>query len=149
MSIDLLIIAIGFLLLVADLLLQLDEGFDIVLIGLNLIIGGLVARFVGVSFLGLPSWVIALGVAGLLSIAYVVFARSWIRRRLEVRDTKTNADRLIGQSGIVRIPMTSRTVGQVEINGERWRAKSAQDLKVEQGVRVVKYEGVTLWVEAV
>jgi len=146
MSINLLIITVGFLLLIAELLIQLDEGFDLVLIGLNLIIGGLIAQLVGPEFMGMPSWILALAISGLLSIAYVLFARQWIRRRLQVKSTRMNADRLVGLSGTLRSPLTSRTVGQVEINGERWRAKSDQDIPMESEVKVTKVEGVTLWV---
>jgi len=144
------LIALGFVLLISELIIVWDEGFDSVLLGINLIIGGLIGRFLeGQEQIYFASWVWALGIVGVLSMVHVFFLRNWIKRKLELKTIPSNIDALPGASGIVRRAIVPGEAGQVEIHGEIWRAQANTPIKVGAAIKVVRAEGVTLWVDAV
>lgn len=65
---------------------------------------------------------------------------------------KTNVDALIGQTAQVIEMLDSQAgTGRVKVGGEEWRAKTANEMTVEAGRKVVvrRVEGVTLFVEPI
>lgn len=144
------LIVLGFVLLISELIIVWDEGFDSVLLGINLIIGGLVGRFLeGQEQIYFASWVWALGIVGVLSMVHVFFLRNWIKRKLELKSIPSNVDALQGASGIVRHAIAAGEAGQVEIHGEIWRAHSDKPIEVDARIKAIRAEGVTLWVEEI
>ena len=62
----------------------------------------------------------------------------------------TNADRLIGMTGIVTEPIDNvQATGAVKVAGVEWTARSEQDTVIEAGVQVkiLRFSGVKLYVE--
>lgn len=61
---------------------------------------------------------------------------------------RTNADRYIGEKGIVTKKITSNDWGEVKIQGTIWHAVSVEDEEIEEGsrVKVVAIEGAKLLV---
>lgn len=127
----------GLLLLFTELIIGLQSGFDLVLIGSILILSGIIGLLTG-------SASIMLIIASILSLAYILIGRNLIRQKITVITKKTNIDKLIGAKGIVIRSITPDTPGIIRLNDEDWRATSHDILYEKDKVEVISIEGVTL-----
>jgi len=86
---------------------------------------------------------VQLAVFFLVSGVLLAFLLPYVRKRMEVRRTATNADRIIGAEGIVteKIDEVSGT-GQIRVMGAVWSAKAAHGIKIPEGERV-EVEGIS------
>jgi membrane protein implicated in regulation of membrane protease activity len=112
-----------------------------------LLLVGCAAIAVGaVTGLGVDSF--ALQLLGFSVLGAGVFL---VKRQLRLAGdpTRVGSEELAGETGRVTSAIGSRESGVAEFRGARWTARSAQGTPVEVGanVRVVRVEGVTLWVE--
>ncbi len=133
-------IVVGMALFLITLLIGIEVGIVLILVGSILIVSG----FIG---LWTDSYVVALVLASILSVFYVVYGRSLVKQKLVVRTQSTNIDKLIGQVAIVKKAVPAGGYGMVKLDDEEWRATSAQDLSVGTKVTVIALKGVTLEVE--
>ncbi len=127
----------GLLLVLAELLVGIQSGFDLVLIGSILVISGCVGMFTG-------STPLMLVLATALSILYIAVGRNKIRQKITTVTKKTNIDKLIGANGVVVRSVTPDTAGLVRVNDEDWRASAEEILYERDAVTVEGIEGVTL-----
>ncbi len=132
----------GALLVLVEVALGGFAGFDLVLIGSALLLGG---------GLGLMMHQPAAGflVAGVLCALYIVGGRRWVRSRMTHRKVASNVDAVIGQRGRVTTRVSDHEAGQVKVGSETWRALPVSgagpfDPGIE--VTVVAVDGVTLQV---
>jgi len=132
-------VAAGLLLAILELLVGVDTGLDMVIIGSAFIIGGLVT-------LPAESWIVTVAVVSAIAAAYVLFGRKYVHRRLLVKEEKTNVDKIVGQTGTVLKPISDNTDGMVKVGYEEWRARSNEALNEGVEVMVTGIEGVTLTV---
>jgi len=113
-------------------------------------IGGLVAFIVGSLILfdtdvpgmsvGKPLIAAFAVVGGLMMLGIVYLATRSIRRPVA-----TGTQGMIGESAEVIADFTGR--GRVRYGGELWNARSERPLRAGELARIVKVEGLTLWVE--
>ena len=127
----------GLLLVLAELLVGIQSGFDLVLIGSILVVSGFVGMFTG-------STPLMLVLATALSILYIAVGRNKIRQKITTVTKKTNIDKLIGANGVVVRSVTPDTAGLVRVNDEDWRASAEEILYERDAVTVEGIEGVTL-----
>ena len=120
-------------------------------VGLTLIwfavgaLGGLLAA----SFGG-PFW-FQLVVFVIISAAALAMVRPIAARHFQPRHSPTNADRVVGKSGLVTETIDNACAqGQVKVLGQVWTARSERDVVIPQGtqVKVLRIEGVKVFVEA-
>lgn len=130
----------GLVLILAELVVGIQTGFDLVLIGTILVVGGFTGIFTG-------SVTAALIVSVLLSMIYIAWGRSVIKQKIIVITKKTNIDKLIGASGVVVRSITPDTAGMVRVGDEDWRATSDEVLYEKDKIEVVAIEGVSLIVK--
>lgn len=135
-SLNWLLVISGFILIAMELFVGVQTGFDLVIIGLSLLAGGIVGNLGSNSSLGIV-------VATVLLFLYVLIGRKLIKQKLVVITRKTNVDSLIGKTGIVITEITPNKKGQVAIDGEVWLAAASQKLAVKSAVKVQSVEGVT------
>lgn len=135
-----LLVTLGLILIVIELLLGVATGFDLLLIGVTLIIGGIL----GLLFY---SFSLALIATFVLSLAYIVVGRKFVRGKLAIQTKATNIDRLINQKGVVVKKITSQQPGQVKIEGEIWRAEADGEIGSGESVMIKSVSGVTLQVK--
>ncbi len=86
----------------------------------------------------------------LVSAVTLAFTRPFVKKVLRLKKVSTNADRVLGQAGVVTEKIDNdRGTGRVSVDGLSWRARSLNGALLEEGCRVVavKIEGVTLLVE--
>ena len=115
-------------------------------------LGGLIAFVVGSLILfdtdipgmniGLPVIAAVATVGGL-----VVVAIAWLASRSLRRPVVTGVQGMVGEIAEVTEDFTGK--GRVRYGGELWNARSAAILQAGQVVRIVKVNGLTLWVEPV
>ncbi len=87
-------------------------------------------------------WQLSLFVAG--SALLLASTRKWVGK-LRLGRVKTNADRIVGQQGVVILDIDNQAAqGQVRINGQVWTARSQDPAPIAAGasVEVVQISGV-------
>jgi membrane protein implicated in regulation of membrane protease activity len=131
------IVVVGLIMVLMTLLIGIEVGIDLLLIGSILIMSGLLGIWT-------DSVVVCLIVASILSVMYVVYGRSTLKKKLIFRTQSTNIDKLIGETAIVSKEIASGGFGIVKLGDEEWRAHSADLHKAGEKVTVLAVEGVTL-----
>jgi membrane protein implicated in regulation of membrane protease activity len=137
------LIIVGLLCVIVELALGAATGLDLALIGASLAIGGAIGLVIGSPVTGL------LG-AGILALVYLALLRGWLKSRFTVKHQVSNADAVIGKTGVVTKRIAARTAGLVKLGDEVWRAElsssSGEDSERAVGatVTVDGVEGVTL-----
>jgi membrane protein implicated in regulation of membrane protease activity len=109
-------------------------------------LGAIVVALLGGGLILQVTVFLALAVALLLSL------RSIVRKHFTPHVTKTNIDSIIGATGIVVTPVNNiAALGQVQINGMEWSARSSDNSHIPAGamVRVDRVEGVKVFVSLV
>jgi membrane protein implicated in regulation of membrane protease activity len=109
-------------------------------------LGAIIVALVGGGLVLQVTVFLALAVALLLSL------RSIVRKHFTPHVTKTNIDSVIGATGIVVTPVNNiAALGQVQINGMEWSARSSDNSHIPAGamVRVDRVEGVKVFVTPV
>ena len=87
-----------------------------------------------------------------LAVALLLSLRSIVRKHFTPHVTRTNIDSVIGATGIVVTPVNNiAALGQVQINGMEWSARSSDNSHIPAGVmvRVDRVEGVKVFVTPV
>ena len=139
-----LLIVVGALLILLEVILGAATGFDLLLIGSAVLLGGVLGLVTG-------SVVAGAAAAGVLALLYVFLGRRRIRARFVRSGVETNTDALIGRAARVVQPVTDLEAGRVEVDGEVWRAKlaSPQDGPIAAGgiARIQRIDGVTVFVK--
>ncbi|MDP4152489.1 MAG: NfeD family protein [Bacillota bacterium] len=100
---------------------------------------------------GLPLWM-QLTVFVIISGILVFLTRPLYKKFLAKTITPTNADSLIGQTGIVIADINNlEAVGQVKVKGQIWSACSENGDPISTGEKVLikKIQGVRLFVEKI
>jgi membrane-bound serine protease (ClpP class) len=117
-----------------------------------LALGGVVSMFLGAIFLirsPLTPGGVSIGVALSGTIPFAIIAVVLMRLVLRSRKWKTATGReeLIGSNGVVTTALKSGAEGMVRVHGELWRAESAEPVTEGKTVKVVRIEGLKLYVE--
>jgi membrane protein implicated in regulation of membrane protease activity len=133
----------GALLVLVEVALGGFAGFDLVLIGSALVIGGVLGLWLGNTALGFVT-------ASVLCALYIALGRRIVRQRMQSRHVPSNADALVGQRGLVTQRVAQHAPGQIKVRDEVWRAAVAPGSEgpFEPGaeVTVAGVDGVTLHV---
>jgi len=135
--------------LVLSVILFVIEGTTVQLVCIWFAAGALFAMLA--SFVGAPVW-LQLLIFLISSIGVLIVGRPFLMDKLVRRREPTNADRVIGQVGIVleQVDNVEQT-GRVSANGLDWTARSERGEIIPEKSRVlVKYiDGVKLIVEPI
>nr|WP_288233300.1 NfeD family protein [uncultured Anaerostipes sp.] len=79
--------------------------------------------------------------AAAVSCIVFVFARPWAQKYLNSKTEKTNAESLIGKTGIVKKRIINiKGQGMVYIQGMDWTARSADDEEIPEETEVIVEE---------
>ena len=97
--------------------------------------GALVGAVMAAVSLPLWSQIIAFAV---ISVVLLILTRPWALKYVNSRTIKTNADSLIGQTGLVTQDIDNLNAkGQVKVRGQIWTARSiSDDVKLHEGQKV-------------
>ncbi|NLO93441.1 MAG: NfeD family protein [Clostridiaceae bacterium] len=132
-----------YLWLILIVILILIEAATVSLTTIWLAGGALFALFF--SMLSLPLYA-QITVFLLISIILIIFTRPVAIKHLKIGKYKTNADLLIGQTGIVLKDIFEHKTGQVKVKGQIWTAvaESEDFIAADTEVVVKAIEGVKL-----
>ena len=108
-------------------------------------IAGSVAALLS-KWLGAPFYLQLIVFVGVSAIT-LILTRPLIKKHLKPKNEPTNADRVIGQTGIVTEKIDNLSaVGQVKVDGQIWSARSIDDAVIDEGkqVEIKRIDGVKL-----
>jgi membrane protein implicated in regulation of membrane protease activity len=135
----------GVLLVVLEVALGTITGFDLALLGVSLVAGGVLGLLFGSTKVGLFS-------AGAIAFIYLAFLRRRIRSKLSSPNRPLHTDTLVGRTALVTERIAPHAPGMVRVGDELWRASVSpgDGGPFEPGttVTVSAIEGVTLAVKA-
>ena len=108
--------------------------------------------FLGALFLirsPLTSGGVSIGVALAGTIPFAILAVVLMRLVLRSRTWKkaTGKEELIGEQGIAVAELPAGAEGMVRVHGELWRAESSRPVQEGEAVRILRVEGLKLYVE--
>ena len=114
--------------------------------------GGVVSMFLGALFLirsPLTSGGVSVGVALAGTLPFAVLAVVLMRLVLRSRKWKsvTGKEELIGAPGVAVARLPAGFEGMIRVHGELWRAESSRPVQEGETVRVLRVEGLKLYVE--
>ncbi len=135
-------VIVGLLLVLLELIIGVETGFDLVFTGSAFILGGLVTW-------PFHSWLLTVIVTSIICVAYVALGRRYVHRWTMVSKAKTNIDAIIGKKGIVLKSIAKNVDGLVKIGNEQWRARAEEGIKEGEEIVVTSVSGVTLIVEKI
>ncbi len=133
-------VGFGLVMVLLELFVGVETGFDLVCLGSAFIIGGLVTW-------PADSWVLTLIVTLIICVAYLAIGRRYVHRWTASRKEKTNVDVIIGKKGVVIQIVTPDLNGRVKVGNEEWAARSGQCIEIGEDIVVTAISGVTLSVE--
>jgi membrane protein implicated in regulation of membrane protease activity len=136
-----LLLIAGIIFVIVELALGAFTGFDLALVGASLTVGGAIGLLSGSANVGLIA-------ASALALIYFALFRNWLKAKLTVTNHASNADAVVGKTGVVTRRIAPHDPGTVKLGDEVWRAElaSGQDSSKDVGatVTVVTVEGVTI-----
>ena len=133
-------IIVGLFLVLLELIIGVETGFDLVFIGSAFVIAGLATW-------PFHSWVLTVIATSVVLIAYVALGRRYIHRWTAVKKARTNIDAIIGREGIVLRSIARNADGRVRVGNEQWRARAAEEIREGDEIVVTSVSGATLIVE--
>ncbi len=136
----LIFIIIGVAMALLELVVGIDTGLDLVIIGSAFFVGGFLSWI-------FDSWILALVLTGILCLVYLVLGRRYVHRWTAVPREKTNIDTIIGSTGIVINKIAAGIDGLVKVANEEWRARSDETIEPGTLIVVQSITGVTLFVK--
>lgn len=86
---------------------------------------------------------------GILGMVFLLTTGKALKKIFDAEKVKTNADRVIGMTGIVTEEIKKNVIGEVKVDGKKWSAISESQIKVDDEVVIEKIEGVKLIVKKV
>ncbi len=92
---------------------------------------------------------IQIGAFVVVSLILLLSTRSFAKKFLDPQITKTNFDRIVGESGLVEEDINNlEETGAVKIKGITWTARSCDESIIPKGsiVEIKKIEGVKVFV---
>ena len=111
-------------------------------------VGGSLAALIA-DLLGANAWV-QIAVFLVVSIALLVTLMPYVRRHVFSKKVATNADMAIGREAYLTQTVDNiRGTGALKLDGKEWTVRSASGAVLEKDtlVKIVKMEGVKLYVE--
>lgn len=122
------------------------EGVTVGLTSIWFAIGSLAAMIAAALGAGLPLQIVLFFAVSAITL---LFTRPLAKKYLAPKKVRTNADRVIGKTGIVTETIDNlKAAGMVSIGGVLWTARSEEDeiLPADTRVSVTRIEGVKVFV---
>ena len=132
--------------LAAVIVFAVAEAITVGLACIWFAIGAVAALLVS---LGVPSIGVQIGVFAAVSVLSMAVMRPLAQKYLTPKVQPTNADRILGQEGVVLEEIDNLLAkGRISVAGAEWAARSEKDVPVPVGTKVtiLRIEGVKVYV---
>lgn len=138
MFISIVLTIIGLVLIILELIIGIDTGFDLLLLGISLLIGGLIGYF-SIDMIGVV-------VSTILAFAYLLIGRKFLKNKIQAFSHHSNTDSLLGSIAIIKMWNKEKNFGIINVEGEDWRVKSIDNnpIEINSKVKILNVSGVTL-----
>ena len=93
------------------------------------------------------NYLIQFGVFVIGGVLFMIFTKSYLLEKINLKNVKTNLDRVIGMNGIVTEEIKKNKPGEVKVDGKRWTAISNTTISVDMVVKIKAIDGVKVIVE--
>ena len=128
--------------LVLIFLLVVIEASTVNLVSIWFIASGIVSLIV--SFF-IDNFFVQFAIFVLLGLLLLFTTRKFLTQLLKSKeDTKTNLERIIGNTGIVTKKICKHELGEVKVEGKIWSAISKEEIQEDEEVTIEKIDGVKL-----
>lgn len=124
-------------------ILSIWEALTVGLVSIWFIASGIVSLILSLFNI---DFIICFGVFVILGTILMITTRKYLLKLFKVKNTKTNIDRIIGMKGIVTNIINDSNY-EVKVDGKVWSAYSADELKVNDYVKILEINSVKLKVE--
>lgn len=138
MVISITLTIIGLILVILELIIGIDTGFDLLLLGISLVIGGLTGYY--------STDMIGVVISTILAFSYLLIGRKFLKNKITAFSHHSNTDSLLGTITSIKSWDSEKNFGIVNIEGEDWRAKSIDNnpISINTKVKISDVSGVTL-----
>ncbi len=138
MVISITLTIIGLILIILELIVGIDTAFDLLLLGISLLIGGLLGYF--------TTDMTGIVVSTILAFSYLLIGRKFLKNKIQSFSHNSNTDSLLGTISTIKNWDNEKNIGIVNIDGENWRVKSVDNktISVNSKVKILNISGVTL-----
>ncbi len=127
-------------------LLVFIEAITVGLTTIWFVISGIIAMMLS---LFIDSAEIEFGVFVLGGVLLLITTRPYLTKKLKVKSSKTNLDRVIGMEGIVTVDIDKLSPGEVKVDGKRWTAIADKKILTGSTVEVLEIKGVKIKVKEI
>ena len=120
------------------------EGVTTQLVSIWFVVGGIASLITSLFQLNAG---IQIAVFFVVSALMILATRPMVRRFLNTKKVRTNADRFVGMEGVVTAEINNEAgEGMVRVEGKLWSARSENNQCLPEGtqVRICRIEGVKL-----
>ena len=126
------------------IILAVLESMTVSLTTIWFVASGLVALLL--SFVT-DNYLIQFGVFVVLGVSLLVTTKPLLQKSLKTKKEPTNAERIIGMTGIVTEKITRNQNGEVKVDGKKWTAYADKTINKDMPVKILKINGVKVKVE--
>lgn len=133
------LIIFGIILIAIEVILGAALGFELLIIGVILLVSGGIGIISGSVPFALTSAVV-------FTLVYIIAGRRYIRNTFNIDTKNTNTDNIIGKKARVVKHIEAGKPGQIKIDGEIWRASSKNTHDIDAEVTIESVSGVTVHV---
>lgn len=126
------------------IILAVLESITVNLTTIWFVISGLVALLL--SFIT-DNYLIQFGVFVVLGVILLVTTKPLLQKSLKTKKEPTNAERIIGMTGIVTEKISRNQNGEVKVDGKKWTAYADKTINKDVPVKILKINGVKVKVE--
>lgn len=127
--------------LIIIIVLSFVEAATVNLVSIWFIVSAFIAMIL--SFFTIPMiW--QFGVFVLFGVFLMITTKPILKNWLNLKEAKTNTDRVLGMIGIVTEEITKNHIGEVKVDGKKWSAISTKKIPVGEEVIIDSIDGVKL-----
>lgn len=130
--------------LILVIILALIELLTINLASIWFVISGIIALIISIF---IDNYTLQFSVFVIGGVILLITTKPVLTKMLKQHKEKTNADRIIGMTGIVTEKITKEKTGAVKIDGKEWTAFSDKQIKKGEKVKILEIKGVKVKVE--
>lgn len=81
------------------------------------------------------------------SLLLLILTKPVVKKLKVKKVVATNLDQVIGETGIVSVPIEKDKIGEVKVLGKTWSAYSDKEISKDKKVKILSISGVKLKVE--
>lgn len=132
--------------LIIVILLALIEITTVNLTTIWFVASGIIALIVSLI---VDNYILQFGTFVIVGVILLITTKPFLTKFLKKHKVRTNADRIIGMTGVVTEKIGKNEDGEVKVDGKKWTAFSEKSIKKGDLVKVLEIKGVKIKVEKI